>query len=201
MSSANQGPVSGFPPIGSPKARTSKQINWLVLALVVLVCGIPGLGLHWVRQYYRVFSIPSSSMEPTIRLGEHILADMHYFDDHKPERGDVAIIQRPKILVIKRVIGLPGDTVEGREGAVFVNGTALSEPYAMYSASEPLYSSRTFGPTKLDAGDYFVLGDNRDNSLDSRHPQFGPVPLTNIIGRPLYILTSQERDRAWKRIQ
>ena len=140
-------------------------------------------------------------MEPTIRRGDRIFANMHYFHDHKPARGDVIVIQRPKILVIKRVVALPGDTIEGREGTVLVNGKAISEPYALRCTSESLESSRNFGPTKLEAGEYFVLGDNRDNSLDSRYPDFGPIPLATIVGRPLYILSSERGDRAWERIK
>jgi signal peptidase I len=200
MNSASQGTDGVLPPF-QPGGSTSKLTKWTVLVLVLVVCGTPSALFYWAHQYYRIYSIPAESMEPTIRHGDQILVDMYYFHDHKPARGDVVVIQRPTILVIKRVIGLPGDTIEGREGTVLVNGTAVSEPYAFYSASEPLESSRNFGPTHLNAGEYFVLGDNRDNSLDSRYPEFGPVPLTTIVGRPLYILSSQKRGRAFERIK
>ena len=190
-----------FPSLEPPRSGTSKRTKWTVLVLILIVCGTPGVALYWVGQHYRTFSIPSESMEPTIRRGDQILVDMYYFHNHKPARSDVVVIQRPKILVIKRIIGLPGDTIEGREGTVLVNGKDLSEPYMLLSTSKSLESSRNFGPTQLIAGEYFVLGDNRDNSLDSRYPEFGPVPLKTIIGRPLYILTSEKRGRALERIK
>jgi signal peptidase I len=201
MNSAGPGFESGFPPIEPPKARTSTRTKWIVLVLVLIVCLTPSLGLYWFRQHYQVFTIPSVSMEPAIRRGDQILVDLHYFHDHAPARGDIAVVKRPKIMVLKRVIGLPGETIEAREGTVFVNGTAISEPYAMFSASNSSEPSRNFGPTQLKAAEYFVLGDNRDNSMDSRYPEFGPVPLAAIIGRPLYILSSEKGDRAWERIK
>lgn len=171
------------------------------MVLFVVVCGTPGLGLYWFRQHYRVFSNISQSMEPTIRRREKILVDMHYFRNHKPARRDVVVIERPDVLVIKRVIGLPGDMIEGHDGTVLVNGTAIAEPYAQLCTSESLEAARNFGPAQLRPGDYFVLGDNRDNSLDSRFPQFGPIPVTKIVGRPLFILASENGDRAWERIK
>jgi signal peptidase I len=189
-------------PIELPKSGRSKQTKWLVLALILLVCGIPGVGLYWLRQYYRVFEMPATSMEPTIRLEERFLADMHYFHGHVPVRGDVAVIKRNDILIVKRVVALPGDTIEGRNGVIYLNGKQVSEPYIEHIGSDQNDKFlQNFGPTTLKAGECFVLGDNRDRSLDSRHPDFGPIPLTTVVGRPLYILTSREYGRAWERIQ
>jgi signal peptidase I len=141
-------------------------------------------------------------MEPTIRLEELFLADMHYFHGHAPVRGDVAVIKRNDILIVKRVVALPGDTIEGRNGVIYLNGKAVSEPYVEHIGSDQDDNFlQNFGPTTLKAGECFVLGDNRDRSLDSRHPDFGPIPLRTLVGRPSYILVSKERDRAWERIQ
>src|SRR5258707_5974289 len=158
MNTASPGPDSVFPSLEPPRSGTSKRTKWTVLVLILIVCGTPGVALYWVGQHYRMFSIPFESMEPTIRRGDQILVDMYYFHNHKPARSDVVVIQRPKILVIKRIIGLPGDTIEGREGTVLVNGKDLSEPYILLSTSKSLESSRNFGPTQLEAGEYFVLG-------------------------------------------
>lgn len=201
MNGASSGHDGVFPPIEPPKTPASKRTKWTVLVLVMIVCGIPSLGLYWFRLHYQVFEIPSEAMVPTVRRGDRIFVDMHYFHDHKPARGDVVVIKRTKIFVIKRVVALPGDMIEGREGTVLLNGKTVSEPYAMYSASEPLESSRNFGPAKLEAGEYFVLGDNRDNSLDSRYPDFGLVSSETIVGRPLYVISSENGDRAWERIK
>ncbi len=83
---------------------------------------------------------------------------------------------------------------------IYLNGNVMLEPYVQHVGSAPDLL-QNFGPTKVKAGECFMLGDNRDNSFDSRHPDFGPISLTTIVGRPLYILSSEKRDRAWERIK
>ena len=139
-------------------------------------------------------------MEPTIRERERILVDMEYFRDHLPDHSDVVIFRREEKLLIKRVAALPGDTIEGRDGTIYLNGSVVPESYAEQPGHPPK-DMRTFGPFKLKAGEYFVIGDNRDKSFDSRFARFGLVPRTAILGRPMYILVTEDQDRAWKRIQ
>jgi len=196
-------PMSFQPaPIEPPKVSASKWTKWIVLVAVLVICGTLG-ALFWIHQYYyRVFEMPATSMEPTIRLGDRFLADMHYFQDHPLAHSDVAVIKRNGILIVKRVVALPGDTIEGRDGGIYLNGREVSESYVEHIGSDQHDEFlQDFGPTTLKAGECFVLGDNRDRSLDSRHPDFGPIPLTTFVGRPLYILTSREHGRAWERIQ
>lgn len=200
MSSSHSIPDGVFPPLEPPKAGTSKQTRWLVLALILLVCGIPGLGLYWLRTHYQVLFMPGSSMEPTIKHGERILCDMKYFRDRLPDHGEVVVFWKEKTLWIKRIAAAPGDTIEGRNGSIYVNGNLVSEPYAQHTGIPRKYM-QTFGPIKMKAGEYFVMGDNRDNSLDSRISEFGFVPRAAIIGRPMYILVTEDQDRTWKRIQ
>jgi len=200
MSSPNLGTNGLSSPLEPPKPGTSKQTKWLVLALVVLVCGIPGLGLYWLRAHYQVLSMAGSSMEPTIKPGERIFVDMQYFRYRLPNHEDVVIFQREKRLWIKRIAAVPGDTIEGRDGSIYLNGNPVSEPYAEHTGI-PRKDMQTFGPIKMKPGEYFVMGDNRDNSLDSRVPEFGFVPRAAITGRPMYILVTEDQDRTWKRIQ
>jgi signal peptidase I len=122
------------------------------------------------------FRIEGQSMEPNLHDGEYVLIDKISYRVHPPERGDVVVFARPNERdFIKRVIGVPGDTVEVRGGQVWVNGRALDEPYI----SQPTRSE--MGPTTVAPGSYFVMGDNRNNSSDSR--AFGAVSQDDIVGR------------------
>ena len=134
-----------------------------------------------LRLTVQSYTVVMSSMEPNFQEGECIMVDKVCYRSSGPERGQVIVFDPPppndesRYPFIKRVIGLPGDTVEIREGKVFVNGTALEEEYLM---APPNY---TMSATEVPQNEYFVLGDNRNNSSDS-HTGW-TVPRDNIIGR------------------
>lgn len=128
--------------------------------------------------------IPSGSMEPTLQVNDRLVVEKISYHFNPPMRGDIVVFWPPEGLFpqnrrrdafIKRVIGLPGDTVEIQNGVVLINGKPLEEDYIK---AEPEYS---FGPETVPAGEYFVLGDNRNHSYDSH--SWGYVPRENIIGR------------------
>ncbi len=127
---------------------------------------------------YQVLSI---SMEPTLHEGEYVIAlkSAYWFAD--PQRGDVVVFQPPSgngtVPYIKRVIGLPGDEIEIRAGRVWVNGTALDEPYI----AQPMAYEGTW---VVPQDTYFVLGDNRNNSSDSHI--WGVIPRANIIAKAVF---------------
>ncbi|HZY41097.1 MAG TPA: signal peptidase I [Anaerolineae bacterium] len=126
------------------------------------------------------FRIESVSMQPNLWEGEYVIVDKVSYSLGGPQRGDIIVIKRTNQSdLIKRVIGLPGDTVEVRNATVFVNGTPLTEPYI---ANPPNYA---FGPAQVEANRFFVLGDNRSNSSDSH--AWGTVPREDIVGRALII--------------
>jgi signal peptidase I len=123
------------------------------------------------------FRIEGDSMEPNLHNGEYVLIDKISYLLHPPERGDVVVFTPPNNErdYIKRVIGLPGDTVEVKGGQVYVNGDVLDEPYL-----KNLIHTDT--PARVvEAGRYFVMGDNRNNSSDSR--AFGTITPQSIVGR------------------
>jgi signal peptidase I len=131
------------------------------------------------------YSILGQSMEPTYHQEQRLLVDKVTSRLFGLNRGDIVIVHSPvqDIELIKRLIGKPGDTIELRDNRVFVNGEALNEPYLPPDANS--------GPTRdtskwtLGEDEYFILGDNRSFSQDSR--VFGPVRLENIIGRGLLL--------------
>jgi signal peptidase I len=123
------------------------------------------------------FRIEGASMEPNLHDSEYVLIDKVSYRLHGPERGDVIVFERPgnERDYIKRIIGLPGDTVQIAGGQVLVNGIALDEPYLDQATKGDVQARQ------VEEGRYFVMGDNRNNSSDSR--TFGSIPLKDIIGR------------------
>lgn len=127
--------------------------------------------------------IPSSSMEPTLEINDRLIIEKISYRFRTPQRGDVVVFsptdklreQNFKDAFIKRVIGLPGETVQVKGGKVYINGTALREKYIEES---PEYK---YGPVTVPTDQYLVLGDNRNNSYDSHY--WGFVPRKNLIGR------------------
>ncbi len=128
----------------------------------------------FLAQATRVFG---QSMEPNLHTDQRIVVEKLSYRFHLPRRGDVVVLRLPRDpseLLIKRVIALPGETVEIRDGAVWVDGQPLDEPYL----TQP--TAGQMAPLVVPEGHVFVLGDNRAYSNDSR--AFGPVPLDNIVG-------------------
>lgn len=129
--------------------------------------------------------IPSSSMENTIMPGDRVFGSRLAYMFHAPRRFDVIIFRYPddeSQLFIKRVIGLPGETVEIHDGKIFLNGS--SEPVKDVAVKEPMLGS--FGPYTVPEGCYFVLGDNRNNSKDSRYWEHTFVSEDKILGKAVF---------------
>jgi signal peptidase I len=168
----------------------------------------------------QAFTIPSGSMMDTLLVGDYILVNKFLYGpelpltDYRlpairsPHRGDIIVFKYPQDErrdFIKRIIGTPGDTVLVRGHTVFVNGAALVEPYTrkldspLGDRGQPTYCGYAFAcePTKVPADSYFVMGDNRDNSQDSRY--WGFVRREKIKGKAFLIYWSWDGDRHWLR--
>jgi signal peptidase I len=167
-------------------------IDWLVtiLGAIAIVLAIKA----WVVNPYR---IPSSSMEPTLhcarpdtgceaRFSDRVLACRFCYRLWSPKRTDIVVFHTPPLAdvrcgaggtFVKRLIGLPGETWEERSGYVYINGKRLDEPYIRPDRRD----ARTIAPIKIKPGNYFMMGDNRSSSCDSR--AWGTVPRKNLIGK------------------
>lgn len=150
-------------------------LDWIITLGVAVVLAL-GIKTYVAEARW----IPSVSMEPTLTVGDHLLVDKLYYKHSGIGRRDIVVF-RPteasgfKDVMIKRVIGLPGDKIQVKHGLVYINGTPQAEPYEKEKPRED------FGPVKVPANNYFVMGDNRNNSADSRF--WGMLPEQNLIGR------------------
>jgi signal peptidase I len=182
------------------KSTAREYFESLVVAVILAL---------FVRTFgFQAFKIPTGSMEPNLLVGDHLLVNKFVFGPtlsgleqtvlpmRTVERGEVLVFkfpEDPERDFIKRVIGLPGETLEYREQRVFINGMPLLEPYAHYqlplSAEDRGGDPRvSYGPVTIPPGHYFMMGDNRDDSQDSRY--WGFMPATYIKGRALFIYWS-----------
>ena len=184
---------------------------WRELPVLVVIAFVIALLLKtFVLQ---AFYIPSASMETTLRIGDRVLVEKLSYRLGDPDRGDVVVFEKdlggalpveeeePSVIgrigdafkglfgfptgtqqdFIKRVIAVGGDSVEGRDGVVFVNNREIDEPYL-----DPGVETSSFGPVDVPEGTIFVMGDNRNNSDDSRN--FGPVPVDTVVGRGFLLI-------------
>lgn len=158
-------------PYEPARRGTSPLESVAILALCLLL--FFGIVRPFVAE---IFFIPSGSMAPTLKAGDRVLADKLAYRLSDPRRGDVVVFEAEGALNVKRVAGLAGDTVEIRDGVLHVNGRTRVEPYV----NRRLNDGNFFGPAEVPEGHVFVLGDNRQNSLDSR--SLGPIPEERLMG-------------------
>ena len=170
---------------------------------------IAALIAFFVRGFIiQAFKIPSGSMEPTLLVGDHLLVnrlsyvmkvpftDIVLLNLGRPERGDVVVFRYPVDRTkdfIKRVIAKEGDTIEIREKVVYLNGQKMNDPHAFFAEKDSIIPAAfaprdNFGPVTVPKDSYFMMGDNRDRSLDSRF--WGFVNKNDLVGRALVLYFS-----------
>jgi signal peptidase I len=136
-------------------------------------------------------------MAPTIEAGDKIVVDMQYFHNGKPAPGDVVAFCHHDLILVKRIVAVGGSTISGKNEQVEIDGRQITEPYAVHGHPEEvsLGDLNNFGPIKLPAGQLFVMGDNRDESLDSRvrsgPSDYGPVFVMDVVGKAVYRFSSK----------
>jgi signal peptidase I len=169
------------------KSKVREYVETIVIALAIAL---------FVRAFVvQAFKIPSESMKPTLLVGDHILVNKFIYGIRipligkkvipfaEPRKGDIIVFIFPKDRskdFIKRVIGLPGDKVEVKEHEIYINDRLIADPWGVYSLSG-LMGSKNYGPQVVPPRSLFVMGDNRDNSEDSRY--WGFVPFDDVLGK------------------
>lgn len=163
--------------------RQKRQRRSAIGGVVLLSLGVV-LAILVKLLAFQFFAVPSPSMSPTLQVGDRILVQKYDINRGQLHRGDIIVFHRPPTDhvdpniadVVKRVVALPGQVVGSSGGHLVVNGQAVAEPYL------PAGAVTTNVPTeRVPAGDYFVMGDNRQNSYDSRY--FGPISAASIVGQ------------------
>lgn len=142
------------------KKVIKEVISWILVFVIAIVAAT------LIKEFiiYNV-EVPTGSMENTIKINDRVVTSRLSYLSSDPRRGDIIVFPYPddeELDYIKRIIGLPGETIEGKDGLVYIDGESLEEPYV----TEALDSD--FGPYKVPEDSYFMMGDNRNNSLDSR---------------------------------
>ena len=181
--------------LGAHGMTTSRR--WIVRILVLLAAVLPLslIGLYALNPFgarsldprerilgYGLYRIPATSMAPNFNEGDIIFVRAGYYTTQRPQRGEVVTALAPGIdgPVLKRIVGLPGETVAIEGGRVLVDGDPLDEPYVSGDSIATPYS-REFPSLVVPEGHYFLLGDNRDNSADSR--LWGVLARTDLLGK------------------
>lgn len=189
--------------------KKKKHSFWRELPVLVVIAFVVALLIK--TYLLQAFYIPSASMEPTLVEGDRVLVEKLSYRWGEPERGDVVVFEKEFATLappeddpfwediasalkglfgfptggtqdfIKRVMAVEGDTIEGREGRVYVNGEVVEEPYLAEGTE-----TTPFGPVEVPEDMIFVMGDNRGNSDDSR--AFGPIPVDEVVGHAFLLL-------------
>lgn len=181
--------------------KRDKKGGWfsdIVLPMIVAFAIVFVVRAFIVGMYY----IPSESMLPTLQVNDHVMVTKFTYQMEAPERGDIFVFKYPpndssgvpdgeKVDYVKRVIGLPGEVIEIKNGTVYIDGQPLEEPYLAEGTQ-----MQDFGPETVPEDAYFAMGDNRNNSNDSRY--WGPVEEAYIEGKVQWIYWPLDR---WGRVE
>lgn len=168
----------------------SRRGRLLELGVVIAVAVVVAIGIRTFA--FEAFYVPSTSMYPTLRVGDRIIVDKLLFNYHDLTTGDIIVFHRPAAAnmcagdegdLVKRVIGLPGQLISSKGNTVYINGKPLKEPWL--PKVDPL-GSKAIAPTRIPKNSFYVLGDNRAISCDSRY--WGTVPGPSIVGRVVALI-------------
>jgi len=194
--------------MSKPKSKLREYIEAILLAIVIA---------FFIRTFViQAYKIPSGSMKPTLQIGDHILVSKFNYGVKlpflrstvipigTPNRGDIVVFIYPEDRskdFIKRLVGLPGDTIEIRDKKILLNGLPWSDTHGVYvdNAIIPgaVQPRDNFGPVKIPEGSIFVMGDNRDESYDSRF--WGFVNMKDVLGKAQIIYWSWNQADTWVR--
>jgi signal peptidase I len=185
---ADPGPADAGPPAGRPRRRRRRALAETVVIILVALL-LAGLARVFV---FQTFSIPSSSMVPTLDIGDRILVQKAFFTWHDVREGDIVVFSHPPLDhcpgppasdLVKRVIALPGQTIYSSGNSIYINGRRLAEPYLPHydPLGPPIPHAGSQHPYRVPPGEFYVMGDNRAISCDSRY--WGPIKGPSIVGK------------------
>ena len=179
-------------PVTPPARRRARTLaGWAIALLVAL-----SLALGVRAFVFQAFSIPTSSMESTLDIGDRILVWKAFFNWHDVHQGDIVVFTHPPLDhcpgpastdLVKRVIALPGQTIYSAGNNIYVDGRRLAEPYLPPNdpLGPPIPSATRQAPFRVPPGEFYVMGDNRAISCDSRY--WGPIKATSIVGKAVLL--------------
>jgi signal peptidase I len=180
--------------------------KWYIYLLIILLINsivlIPSNFLTNKVLGFNSYKLPTGSMEPTLFIGDYLIANLKYFKKNELQRGDLVIFKYPEDPAkdfIKRIIALEGEKIEIKSKQVYIDDIPFPEGYKVHFDNKVYPGRDNFGPVIVPSDHCFVLGDNRDKSIDSRH--WGFLPLRNIKGKPLYIYWARDIIRIGMKIE
>ena len=172
----DQTEVQDEQPEHSKKGKIFQELFSNVLMIVIAL----GLGFFLNKYVIANAQVPTSSMETTVMAGDRILVNRLSYVFEEPKRGDIVTFIYPddgRTLYLKRIMGLPGETISGKDGVVYIDGKPLGEDFTQVVCEDD------FGPFTVPEGTYFMMGDNRNDSWDSRYWKHKFVDMSDIIGK------------------
>ena len=185
------------------RAIALKSYNrWYIYLIIFLLTSMaiqPLLGWTIKNNIARAYKIPSNGMKPALLVGDRLIANMRIYKSEKPKRGDIVIFEFPKDPskeFIKRVIGIENEKVEVVNNKIYINDKLLDDPWGYFEedgSTKGLPVLEKFGPVVVPKDSLFVLGDNRNNSQDSRF--FGFVDIKKVKGIALYLYWAKNKSR------
>lgn len=178
----------------------------ILVGVLILNSNVTSAFANIIRDdFIQAYKIPSGGMLPTLLIGDHILIDKHVYENNKPQRGDIIVFKYPKEperMFIKRIVGIGGDIIEIKNKQLYINNALVDESYIIHTDSKIETSVRdNFGPFVVPQNKIFVMGDNRDQTFDSRF--LGVVDVKDIQGKTINIYFSWDKEAnspRWNRL-
>jgi signal peptidase I len=181
-------PAEAEPAEARPRRRRRRRVlaeTGIIILVAVLLAGL-------IRAFaFQTFWIPSASMEPTLEVYDRVLVQKAFFSWHDVREGDIVVFTHPPLDqcggpggdLVKRVIALPGQTIYSSGNSIYINGRLLAEPYLPHydPLGPPIPDATRQHPYRVPSGEFYVLGDNRADSCDSRY--WGPIEGSSIVGK------------------